>query len=556
MMKIEKQIRLSSEWAAYGDALGFMTELADAERVQYRIGAEAVQDTVGWKRKVGGYGGLSVELPAGTYSDDTQLRLSASRAIRGDGTFDVAAFAKVELTAWANYALGAGVGTREAAANLARTSATWYSNFFKSKRADYFQAGGNGAAMRVQPHVWAARDLSKMEPILLDVVRNSICTHGHPRGILGACFHAVTLAFALKEGRTASLSELMDLAQYLRVVPDLIKRDGDLRLLWLSAWEDRLSKPLEHAFDDVVNEVLDDLTTLRMYDGGWLKDCYGPAVEALGAFDPSSRGSGTKTAILGAFAAAHIDHQNPQEDLLAVINALGSDTDSIATMAGAIIGACSDRECEGRIQDREYITSESARLAAISQGQKAPSTRYPDLRSWKPARAAIDAVGILDGQLWLNGIGALSPIEPAAFRETGSDLVGWCELPFGQTVLVKFRSNIGPIAPDKAGLEHETVAEGRNSSPPPRLRDLFAEGGSRPRTSAQAETTDLQNLTLNESLQRIVSDKFDPELIGLLLLQQVDSGGKDFVEKGVALTATILTAYEARTRRRRDKGEL
>jgi hypothetical protein len=52
-----EQNRHSAEWAAYGDALGFMTELADAGRVQYRIGAEQVQETVAWKRKIGGYNG-------------------------------------------------------------------------------------------------------------------------------------------------------------------------------------------------------------------------------------------------------------------------------------------------------------------------------------------------------------------------------------------------------------------------------------------------------------------------------------------------------------------
>ena len=108
---LEQRIRRSAEWAAFGDALGFITELADSDRVQHRVGAGRVLDTVGWKRKVGGYNGVSVEFRPGTYSDDTQLRLATGRAIRADGTFDVAAFAKVELPAWANYALGAGTGS-------------------------------------------------------------------------------------------------------------------------------------------------------------------------------------------------------------------------------------------------------------------------------------------------------------------------------------------------------------------------------------------------------------------------------------------------------------
>src|SRR2546430_1538367 len=97
------QTRLSAVWAAYGDALGFITELADEGRVQYRSGSSNVTRTIEWRRKIGSLTGITVVLPAGTYSDDTQLRLATSRAIRGDGTFDVAAFSKVELPAWTNY---------------------------------------------------------------------------------------------------------------------------------------------------------------------------------------------------------------------------------------------------------------------------------------------------------------------------------------------------------------------------------------------------------------------------------------------------------------------
>ena len=40
--------------------------------------------------------------------------------------------------------------------------------------------------MRIQPHVWAAAALERPESYLVDVVRNAVCTHSHPIGILGA----------------------------------------------------------------------------------------------------------------------------------------------------------------------------------------------------------------------------------------------------------------------------------------------------------------------------------------------------------------------------------
>src|SRR4051812_5768683 len=95
----EQAVVSSALWAAAGDALGWMTELARGESgVVHRTGFPTVSAPVDWQRMIGGRAGPRVDLPAGTYSDDTQLRLAVCRAIRGDGEFDVEAFAKVEVT--------------------------------------------------------------------------------------------------------------------------------------------------------------------------------------------------------------------------------------------------------------------------------------------------------------------------------------------------------------------------------------------------------------------------------------------------------------------------
>lgn len=545
--------RLSAEWAAYGDALGFVTELADANRLQYRTGTEIVRETTSWRRKIGGYNGVNVELPAGTYSDDTQLRLSTSRAIRADGSFDVAAFAKVELPAWANYALGAGVGSKEAAANLARTSATWYSNFFDTKRASYFKAGGNGAAMRVQPHVWAARDLNDRAAVLLDVVRNSICTHGHARGILGACFHAQTLAFAMAEGRPANMLEARRFVEELRNLPDIVHADGDLRLFWVGAWEDASQTSFQDAVGSVVAEMLDDIEVLAEFQGQALSTIYERAAEMIGAMDPSSRGSGTKTAILAAFACSGADPVDPNAALVTLINTLGSDTDSIATMAGAILGACTDQACEGALQDREYIRSEADRLAAIAENRPTASFRYPDLRSWKPARAAVDAIGLFEDNLWLIGLGELEPLEPGTTKDLGDETLGWCRLGFGQTILARIRANPQPLSHQRLGIgsTRDTESSRAAATPPEKLRDLFSGNGSRAALDKDEPQESFEGLTLSETLQRIIAEGFPPDMIGRALLQQVDAGRPDFTERGIALAANVLTAYEARAKRRR-----
>ncbi|MES2498778.1 MAG: ADP-ribosylglycohydrolase family protein [Pseudomonadota bacterium] len=552
MKSRETQVRRSAIWAAYGDALGFITELADADRVAYRAGRSHVETTVAWRRKVGGRAGATLDFPAGVYSDDTQLRLATCRAIRSDGSFDVAAFAKVELTAWANYALGAGTGSKEAAANLARTSATWYSNLFQSKRASYFMGGGNGAAMRVQPHVWVAPKLSDLDAIFRDVLRNALCTHGHPRGFVGACFHAATLAFTMHDGRPPSLASCEKLVDQLRAIPSVIDRDGDLRLFWLSSWENESHARLESVLDETIQELHDDLAKLRQIAGDDLASMYLRSVVALEADTDHARGSGTKTALLAAFLAQLSPQSDPRLILGIAANCLGSDTDSIATMAGALIGATTTFDCSETVQDRDYIDQESQRLAAIVDGRPATSFRYPDLRSWKPARAAVDAVVEKEGLLRLNGIGTLKPVQSLSATKMSGETLAWFELDFGQTILARVRDKPISLKQSKDGQEASgKVAMKSPSQPSNRLPDLFANRNSRDDRAAQNSAGNRHVPSLDQALHRVLESGFDPAEVGKLLLMQVQSGREDFVERGIALTATILTAYEARQRKRR-----
>src|SRR5262249_26330699 len=197
--EIESRVTNSVLWAAAGDALGFVTELTDAAGLKWRTGGTAVRTTIPWRRSVGGKFGTVVDLPAGVYSDDTQLRLATSRAIRSEGQFDVEAFAKVELPVWMCYSLGGGISTKAAAGALCHPDVNWFSNFFSTNSTHYIDAGGNGAAMRIQPHVWASKNLDASDYVP-NVLRNALCTHGHMRGIFGAVFHAFCLAEALKTG--------------------------------------------------------------------------------------------------------------------------------------------------------------------------------------------------------------------------------------------------------------------------------------------------------------------------------------------------------------------
>jgi ADP-ribosylglycohydrolase len=56
----------------------------------------------------------------------------------------------------------------------------WFSNFFEGSQQRYVNTGGNGAAMRVQPHVWASS--GETDELILNVLRDALVTHGHPQG--------------------------------------------------------------------------------------------------------------------------------------------------------------------------------------------------------------------------------------------------------------------------------------------------------------------------------------------------------------------------------------
>lgn len=108
------EIRRSSLWAAYGDALGMMSEFKGPKGVLYRTNGAPLREPIEWKRRFGPPGHLIVRMPRGCYSDDSQLRLATGRAIGPDG-FDVESFATVELPVWMSYALGAGRASKLAA---------------------------------------------------------------------------------------------------------------------------------------------------------------------------------------------------------------------------------------------------------------------------------------------------------------------------------------------------------------------------------------------------------------------------------------------------------
>lgn len=528
------QILSSSLWAAYGDALGFPTELASEYTLKKRIGQSAIETTQPWKRLVGGKFGANAELPAGAYSDDTQLRLATSRALTSKGGFDVESFAKVELPTWLNYALGAGRGSKAAASELSNKNTNWYTNFFKNKSVDYVSCGGNGAAMRIQPHVWSAVDLTDINTILSDVIRNSICTHGHLRGIAGAVVHAMCLIYVMRYNKIPPPEEWLDFTQAIEKIPSIIDDDYDLSVFWKPVWEEKSNLTLSSAAEEVAEEWADLVgISLECYSESEV-GTYKEILKALGGMNPSERGSGLKSALFSLAGASLLEKNGIENALILMANQLGSDTDTIATMAGALLGANLNnyQTFNKDLQDKNYLMSEAERCYRISLGELVAGFKYPDLLYWEGPKSAIDAVKKSPDGLQLLGLGVLKEKSEVFQSNQKGAVWRWFNLPFGQSVLCKVRSG---FIVDESSPKNGSASLVESECEVKKSGELFSNSFKEFPKS------------LDEMTEDAIKSNFDPELIGKHVLEI--SSRELGIELVVGYVAIIAKAKRARERR-------
>ena len=570
----------SALWAAYGDILGFPTELVDTRGVKRRIGEAKILYPLEWKRLIGGrIGGTWVKLAAGCYSDDTQLRLATSRAIRADGYFDVESFAKVELPVWLSYCLGAGRGSKVGALALSQRNTTWFSNFFDQRDVIYTSGGGNGAAMRVQPHVWAARNLANPDTYLPQVIQNAICTHGHPRGIAGAVIHAECLAIILKDSILPSPATWAKLGDSITLATGYIEDNPDLSAFWLPTWHARTGIPFAEEMQKVRFEWEKDVAICLPFLKQDRNHAYENIVRQLGGVTPEQRGSGLKCALFALAAAWLFKENNTEEAIITIANLLSSDTDTIATMAGALLGALLPNTAPpGPIQNDKYISNEAIRMYEISQNKYSESFRYPDLMTWQPPRSQLDTVGFIGDSITVAGLGSAT-IASEEFISSRSDASWqWLELSFGQTILCKRRSELMPHSYNTIpmGAVQPTIVHNNKvlpelpekTSPKKKIgqsadlfdektamitqRDEIASGNASNNKQSEyvkepLQTDNLSSFGLDSITDAAIKSGFDPQYIGNQLLKL--AGYPDGIEKAIAYAAVIIKAKQARLKR-------
>lgn len=557
---LEKTIINSSLWAAAGDALGWITELSHGESgVKRRIGSSRATQTQPWERVIGGKNGVKAKLPAGAYSDDTQLRLAVSRSIREGGFFDVESFAKIELTIWPSYALGGGLGTKAAAQNLSKRAVPWFSNFFENGKQNYFSSGGNGAAMRIQPHVWTSFNKDYHDDYLLNTLRDSLVTHGHPHGFCGAFFHALALHDTISNKQIPSPKDWLSYVEKFSQIPYIINNDSQLNTFWLSAWEDKNKVSLSESIEKIKIEILNDIEKISKLVVTSSSECYHEILDRLGCLNNKFRGSGIKTTLAASALAYMYKDLSIKEALLCSANELESDTDTIATMCGAMLGAVCDTQPDWAIQDKDYIIADALRLMNMGNGDtQYQPFNYPDIGNWTPPVNQIDVVGLHKNNIAMMGLGELKPVNDEKYHANNA-VWQWFSLPFGQTILIKRRDKI------KLELTSEQLPKGTKNE-----FSSFDKSSLKPTVTSEEKVSKTQyTLPLNnydthirearieknnekdpldQATDDVINSNFDDLTLGRLLNACIDS--TQSIQIAVSFTAIIAKAKIVRQRRK------
>ena len=525
-------IRRSALWAAYGDALGWISELTSPAGLHRRTAGAALVEPLAWHRRIGGRSGVVANLPRGCYSDDSQLRLATARAITPDG-FDVEAFAKIELPVWLSYELGGGKSTKAAATKLSQSSTPWYANTFSS----WTNSGGNGAAMRIQPHVWAVRELCDPMGFLIDVVRNAVCTHSHPAGMMGAVVHALALAHALERRHAPSPGDMLDSLHIAATLPDVLQRERELGSFWRPAFEREAGRKFKDMWREMAAECKHAIHATARAAKRLGTDRYPTIVNDLKLREPARRGSGVLTAI--AALGLTWCEERPREAMRIAANEAGTDTDTIATMAGAILGATADAEPPAEdVLDSDLFASEAQRLARVASGDKAAGHRYPDLLHWiAPSTRADSLTCSEDEGLYVRGLGRAKAMADPIQSAGGGFSWQWIKLDIGQTLFIKRRQSLA-IVEERLGVEAKGSGAGASAARSPGSPDAEHHRLARHETSRSKPAQ--KPFDLHKALAYVREHHRDDREIGLAIRRVVLKGNEGEVAVFLANLINLL----------------
>ena len=149
------------------------------------------------------------EINAGEYSDDTQLMLAVARCRTLTTSSWWNTFTRTELPLWSLYERGGGASTKRSVRSWLRGVPPWEDNG-SGQLAAYFNAGGNGVAMRILPHAIYFAGGDDPSQLIRDIFLDGISTHGHPRALVGAVVYGFAAWWFLRSQGTVGFGEIID----------------------------------------------------------------------------------------------------------------------------------------------------------------------------------------------------------------------------------------------------------------------------------------------------------------------------------------------------------
>ena len=416
--------------AAYGDALGWPNERSRNKAKAPEAGAW--HKLRAWQRDQSTrFAILRYDIEKGSYSDDTQMILCLSRSLlKSDQWYKH--YTTKELPFWQVYQRGGGGATKSAVKAWASGIAPWLSD----EKERFFNAGGNGVAMRVLPHAIMGYKLDfghTAHNILLD----GIATHGHPQALVGALAYGYALWYGLRQGSLANhtlrsapsgneatqgcsegvaidgngvgpyaSAELFYEANFAKVVLDAVDEwsacalDYDLPESFIELAQDSSSSGANYSYralwDEAVATMQKYLVTaasscehiaaaLAQVKSATGANVASPAfyeqveklndncLKALNCFDKNVSGAGTVAAAVAIYQASAYLH-DPVRGIVRLAFAKGSDTDTNASMAAALLGSVYgegfiDSETLAEVQDKDCIREYAQALANSAYDQ-------------------------------------------------------------------------------------------------------------------------------------------------------------------------------------------
>lgn len=349
---------------AYGDALGWPQEF-QTKASRLRRPATVSSELKQWSRNAGGrfYSHREI-VRAGDYSDDTQLTLAVARSrLLGDDSW-WQHFTRTELPLWMLYERGGGGATKRAARSWLKSTAPWDQQFDRVRR--YFDAGGNGVAMRILAHAVRHACSDDSARMVGQVVLDGTATHGHPRALVGAALFAFVTRWLLGLNRTLEFGELICVALNSADTWGGADAMSEAKLGWLETAGRFHEGDYTSRWKTVSNEMVELLKTIESHIARGVTADDHEVLKEIGCFG-REKGSGTVSAGAAIYLCSRYVAQ-PERGILSGAFASGADTDTIAAMTGCLLGSLAGinglPKSYKAIQDREYILSLASKLVA------------------------------------------------------------------------------------------------------------------------------------------------------------------------------------------------